>query len=202
MPFFEKIRKKLRSRNVIWMIVSILMMSWFGAGIAICVFYNDIDFKIFSFGTDFGIPVPKWLLSLGFVFMIAVFGFIFVGSLKSALKNTEYQALLESAQELGNIESVGEMLSDLPKNPLTKGGDLRFNDKFLFYLKDTDVFLIGTDTIISVNPVKKRVKSRLEFYVEILSENKRIRISVKEKNMVPLATAITYEVIKGRQMYG
>lgn len=90
----------------------------------------------------------------------------------------------------------------MPKNPLTKGGDLRFKDKLLFYLKDTDVFLIGTDTIISVNPVKERVKSRLEFYVDILSENKMIRISVKEKNMVPLATAITYEVIRGRQMHG
>ncbi|MCR5783142.1 MAG: hypothetical protein K6G90_10470 [Clostridia bacterium] len=202
MPFFEKIRKKLRRRNVIRMIVSILMMSWFGAGIAICVFYNDIDFKIFSFGTDFGIPVPNWLMSLGFVFMIAIFAFIFVGSLKSAFKNTEYLALLESAHKLGNIEYVDEILSDLPKNPLTKGGDLRFNDRLLFYLKDTDVFLIGTDTIISVQPIRHYDKSKLEFFVEILSENKRIRISVKEKNVIPLATAITYEVIRGRQMHG
>lgn len=58
------------------------------------------------------------------------------GTLKSMIRNTTYHEMMREFESIGALESVGAMLSSMPKCPYIRGADLRFNAGILFYMKE------------------------------------------------------------------
>lgn len=184
--FFESTKKKIRNRNILWSIFSVLMIL---LSIFVTVntgFSADVNWQYGFRGIDGGIPIPNWLLSSLFVLMGLIFLRLLYSCMKDILKNVTYNELIKTAESIGDVCVIDETLRVIQKSELAKG-DLRYNDALFFYRNGTEVFLLPTQSIKSVTPV---TKSNKEFYVEVQSQDKCMKITVKKANLIPLVKDI------------
>lgn len=186
MEFFNKIKTKLKAKNLLWSLFFLVM----GCGSGILGvsngFSSDMEWQIGVRGSRGGIPIPNWLISGFLVFMCALFIVFFFVFLKSVIKNAEFNKMLRSVEEIGDAESVGAMLAAMPKNKLAKGGDLRFNERILFYMKGTDATVIAPANIRGIRTEIVGNKGSETNYVCVYHGSGVLKITVSAKTVLPL----------------
>lgn len=186
MVFFNKLRVKLKIKNLIRTILFIALAALF-SWIAISNgFSYETGWRIGIRGIGGGIPVPNWLIScflllLGLLFVVSAFAF-----LVSFVKDTEYKKMLQNVCAIGDANVIGTMIAAMKKSTYTKGGDLRFNECLVFYMKGTDVAVIPSVNIQDVRTEIVSRKNSEENYVCIYHENDVLKIRTSEKNVLLL----------------
>ncbi len=184
MEFFNRIRLKLKIRNLFWAFVSLLAITLFVFSIVNSIksgsgyFVGIINSKV---------PIPLWLEICLFVLVGFFFFILFTTSIKSFMRNTEYNELIKTAEKLGNVEQIGETLSAISPSPYAKG-ELRYNSAYLFYRADSNVYLIDAK---SITAIENRVganfrKTSGTYYVCVKTSTLEIPIRVKKKNIEKL----------------
>lgn len=186
MEFFNKIKSKLKVKNFIWTILFIVLACLFGFMAISNGFSSEMQWQIGVRGSNSGIPVPNWLISCFFVLMCI----IFIGSafmfLKSFIKNTEFNKMLHVVESMGNAEAIGTMLASMDKNKYAKGGELRFNESIIFYMKGTDVTVIPPATIRGIRTEIVGNKGSETNFVCVYYGKDVLKIETSEKNVLPL----------------
>lgn len=194
MEFFIRIRSKLRAKNLLWTVVFFAVGCSF-AWVAITNgFSSEAGWRYGVVGSQHGIPVSNWVVSALMVLMTLIFGWLAISHFRSFLRNEEYQKLLAAAEALGNPEQIGQALAALPKCPYTKGGDLRYNGDFLFYMKDTKVYLQSTASIQDIRTRIASINRREENYVCIHCEYQALEIKTSEKNVIALLEDLKHKI--------
>lgn len=170
MEFFEKIKSTLRRRNLKRAFIFIAI----AVGLIAVVFSNGFSTEeIWVRRIGY---VPEWLLSSFFLLLALILACLSISSFKDFVKNKEYNALLASVKKIGDINSIGSVLSNLNKSPYTeKGDDLRYNDQLLFYMEDTNVAIIRVNDIVDIryeklepNKESKKYQVCLTYYDGVL----------------------------------
>lgn len=186
MEFFNKIKSKLKVKNLIWTIVFIALACLFGIIAFSNGFSSEMQWQIGVRGSNSGIPVPNWLISCFLLLMCIIFlgsAFLF---LKSLIKDTEYNKMLKVVESMGNADDIGSMLASMNKNKYAKGGDLRFNERILFYMKGTDVTVISPTSIRGIKTEIVGNKGSETNFVCVFYENGVLKIRTSEKNVLLL----------------
>lgn len=186
MEFFNRIKTKLKIKNLCWAILFLaiaVFAGWCGISNG---FSSEMEWSIGLRGTDGGIPVPNWLVS-GFLLLIGV---IMVASafayIKSFAKDTEYNKMLQTVQALGDVNMIGAMLTEMHKCDYAKGGDLRFNEQLVFYLKGTNATIIPGANILGIKTEIVSRKNGEDNYVCVYHGNDVLKIKTSEKNVLLL----------------
>ncbi|MBQ1186849.1 MAG: hypothetical protein IIX54_04090 [Clostridia bacterium] len=191
--FFNYVKNKIRNKNILWSIISIVVM-FVAVLLAISNgFSSETEWKYGFRFSDTGIPIPNWVISCLFIIIALIFLGLLISSVKDLFTNTTYNKIIKAAQEIGDISFIDQTLQNLQKNNLAKGGDLRYNNFLFFYMKGTEVFLFPTKSINSIQPIKETGKNT-ECYVNVRSATENVKIYTKELNLVPLANDILYYV--------
>ncbi len=186
MEFFNKIKSKLKVKNLIWTIVFIALSSVFGLIAFSNGFSSELQWQIGVRGSNSGIPVPNWLISCFLLLMCIIFlgsAFLF---LKSFIKNTEFNKMLHVVESMGNAEAIGTMLASMDKNKYAKGGDLRYNESIIFYMKGTDVTVIPPATIRGIRTEIVGNKGSETNFVCVYYGKDVLKIKTSEKNVLLL----------------
>lgn len=186
MDFFNKIKSKLKVKNLIWTIVFVALACLFGIIAFSNGFSSDMQWQIGVRGSNNGIPVPNWLISC-FLLLMCI---IFIGSaflfLKSFIKNTEFNKMIHVVESMGNAEAIGTMLASMDKNKYAKGGDLRYNESIIFYMKGTDVTVISPATIRGIRTEIVGNKGSETNFVCVYYGKDVLKIKTSEKNVLLL----------------
>lgn len=188
MEFFSKIKFKLQMKNLLWTIL-FLVLTCIVIGIVVSTGFSwEVESGIGIRGFNFSIPIPNFIQSCFFsLFGVLLFIGVFV-NVKALFHNPVFHQLIESAERLGNVDAIGNMLATIEKCPYNKGGELRYNDQIFFYLKDTMVALIPISVIDGIRIEKtKSVNNTEEFYVCVVYYNEILKITVDKKSLIPLA---------------
>lgn len=186
MEFFNKIKSKLKVKNIIWTVLFIALACLFGFMAISNGFSSEMQWQIGVRGSNSGIPVPNWLISCFFVLMCIIFlgsAFLF---LKSFIKNTEFNKMLHVVESMGNAEAIGTMLASMDKNKYAKGGDLRYNESIIFYMKGTDVTVIPPATIRGIRTEIVGNKGSEMNFVCVYYGKDVLKIKTSEKNVLLL----------------
>ena len=194
MEFFKRIRSKLKIRNLIWAVVSLFVIGLFVFSIVLDIKSgNGHSVRLFS--TKIGIPV--WLEVFFWILVILFFVILFITSIKSFLRDTEYNELLKTAESFGSIEHLGETLSEISPSPYAKG-ELRCNSAYLFYRIGSDVYLIDTRSITAIDhKVHRNMKRTVStYYVCVKTVTSEIKIKVKRRNIEKLENEIMQTIGK------
>lgn len=186
MEFFNKIKSKLKVKNLIWTILFVALACVFGFIAISNGFSSEMQWQIGVRGSNSGIPVPNWLISC-FLLLMCI---IFIGSaflfLKSFIKNTEFNKMLDVVESMGNAEAIGTMLASMDKNKYAKGGDLRFNESIIFYSKGTEVTVIPPATIRGIRTEIVGNKGSETNFVCVYYGKDVLKIKTSEKNVLLL----------------
>lgn len=186
MEFFNKIKSKLKVKNLIWTIVFIALACLFGIIAFSNGFSSELQWQIGVRGSNSGIPVPNWLISCFLLLMCIIFlgsAFLF---LKSFIKNTEFNKMLHVVESMGNAEAIGTMLASMDKNKYAKGGDLRYNESIIFYMKGTEVTVIPPATIRGIRTEIVGNKGSETNFVCVYYGKDVLKIKTSEKNVLLL----------------
>jgi len=186
MEFFNKIKSKLKVKNFIWTIMFIVLACLFGFMAISNGFSSEMQWQIGVRGSNSGIPVPNWLISCFLLLMCIIFlgsAFLF---LKSFIKNTEFNKMLHVVEGMGNAEAIGTMLASMDKNKYAKGGDLRYNESIIFYMKGTDVTVIPPATIRGIRTEIVGNKGSETNFVCVYYGKDVLKIKTSEKNVLLL----------------
>lgn len=186
MEFFNKIKSKLKVKNLIWTIAFIALACLFGIIAFSNGFSSELQWQIGVRGSNSGIPVPNWLISCFLLLMCIIFlgsAFLF---LKSFIKNTEFNKMLHVVESMGNAEAIGTMLASMDKNKYAKGGDLRFNESIIFYMNGTEVTVIPPATIRGIKTEIVCNKGSETNFVCVYYGKDVLKIKTSEKNVLLL----------------
>ena len=186
MEFFDKIKRKLKVKNLIWTILFLVLACIFGFMAVSNGFSSDMEWQIGLRGTSGGIPIPNWLLSCFFLLLVVIFLVSSFSFFRSFVNNTEFNKMLCVVEEIGNVEAIGSMLASMEKSKYTKGGDLRFNERIIFYMKGTDVTVVNPITIRTIKTEIVRSKSSEENYVCVCYGSNVLKIRTSKKNVLLL----------------
>lgn len=191
--FFNSIKKKIRNKNILWSLISILVICFSAYFVMSNGFSSDTNWRYGFRFSDIGIPLPNWLVSCLFIVLGLIFVYMLVSSVRDIFTNKTYNSVIESARLLGDVAFIDTTLESMQKSRFAKGGDLRYDNNLFFYMKGTEIHLFPIKSINNIQPIKKTGKSK-EFYVEIHSQEKIIRIDTKEENLLPLANDILMHI--------
>ncbi len=192
MKFFDKIRKKLRNRNIFTAImlvlfaVLLLWLSFFGIG-----FTRDVEWQVGPRHTNVGIAVPNWLLA-GFFLVVALIPlFSAIYHIVDQVKQKDYNKMMDAARAMGDPEQIGTLLQSLSPSKLVIKGELRFNSQVLFYLAGTDVVLIPTKGVQNISTeCRKRRNGKDYFLCLAYHDTKTLEIKTKGKELYTLAQQV------------
>ena len=190
MEFFGRIKTKLKIKNLMWAAAfAILCIS----AIALAVstgFSSDTDMQIGLRGFAGGLPIPNWLFSLFLIALSLLFMLGAFSSIKSFFRNKEYTALINSAADIGELDVVGKLLDSMGKSPYAKG-DLRCNQRILFYMFGTEITILKTGTINKLQKRVKQTRSGKEYTVSLYYEDaKTLDIRTTKKHIDELAHSL------------
>ena len=182
----RKIKIKNLRNTAIYLIVTLIAV--------ILAFANGFSFeaqwKIGLRGTDFGIPIPNILVSGMFLLIGVITLLAAISCIKDFFKNKTYNEIVGSLHELGDFTFIDQTLSNLPKSKSIKKGDLRYNELFFCYVEGTNVFLVPTNTINSIEPLTTHGK-KTEYFLKVRTQEKSVSIPVKQNDLVPLADNVS-----------
>lgn len=186
MDFFDKIKAKLKVKNLMCTILFIALACLFGLIAFSNGFSSELQWRFGIRGTNGGIPIPNWLVSCFLLLLSCIFLLSAVMFLKSFVKNTEFNKMMQVVTGLGNAEVIGSMLASMPKSKYAKGGDLRFNENIIFYLKGTDVTVVPLAYIRGIKTEIVGNKNSETNYVCVFYGNDVLKIKTSEKTVLPL----------------
>ncbi len=150
MEFFDKLKSKLRRKNLLGALLCLLLSIGFAVGAFSIGFTSELEWQIGPRYSQSGIPVPNWLLA-GLVALVAVFCFcVTIGQLHSLIMDSEYEKMMKKVQVLGDAKVIDSLIASMPKSKLAKGADLRFNAQILFCRQGTNVTVLASSEILAV----------------------------------------------------
>lgn len=180
MNFFNKIKSKLKTKNLLWSIFFILFAIGSFAFAMSNGFSSETQWQLGVRGSDSGIPLPNWLVSCFMLLVCAITAFSAYAFIKSFFKDTEFNKMMGIVAQMGDVNYIGNMLESMPKNPYAKGTDLRFNEAILFCMSGTDVKVIHPATIHSI---RGEVTSNKEYSVCVYYDKEVLKIKTNKKNI-------------------
>ena len=184
MEFFNKIKIKLKVRNLISAIVFFAFTSLFASiGILSLNFSSYFDVRIPI--VDIDILIPYWVVSFLLILISIIPLWIMCPYLKSFFTNTEFNEMIQKVKEIGDAEGIGTMLSSISKSPYAKG-DLRFNEKIIFYMISTKITIVPAVNIRNIQAEIRQTEDSQETYIAVYHQNGKSEIITKEKKVFPL----------------
>ena len=186
MEFFNKVKSKLKVKNFIWTMLFIAMACLFGFMAILNGFSSEMQWQVGIRGSSGGIPVPDWMISCLYILLCTVFLGTAVAFLTSFLKNTEFNKILRTVESMGNVETIGNMLASMEKNKYAKGGNLRFNENIIFYMKGTEVTVIPPATIRGIKTEIVGSRYSETNFVCVYYGNDVLKIKTSEKHVLLL----------------
>lgn len=184
MEFFNKIRIQLKIKNFFYAILCLAGSSLFVLCTISTGFSSKMEWRIGFRGSRSGIPIPNWLISCLCIFMVLALFVAACGCFVSFIKDIEFNKMLSVVVEMGDVDSFGLMLASMPKCKYAKGGDLRFNESIVFYLKGTEVTAISPANIRWIEAKIEGNKNSETHYVCVYHGNDVLKIKTKEKNVL------------------
>ena len=195
MPFFDKIKKKLRAKNIFWAVFSGLVTC--ALILLLPLFFSDDGTEYTIRFLVFDVPASNTFIIICCIFTIAALTFLCVSKIKAAIKSPEYHQMLEDAAKLGEVYEIDYELRLINPSPLTQGGELRYSPKVLFYMKDTEVTILNPAHIQSIETRLVQAKNHQECYVFVnVVGNDPLKIKTSKKNAAKLADDLRY-TLKG-----
>ena len=106
---------------------------------------------------------------------------------KDFFTNEEYNAFISKAKFIGDVGVLEEELAGMPKSTLTKGDDLRYNNRLFFYQNGSTIALARMKDITVVNEQKtESVRHRTRYCVRVRIGLQTVDIETKKSNMAAL----------------
>lgn len=186
MTFFNSVKRKINMRNIFSAIIYLIIVCVVIWEVFCIGFSNDINWK-FMIGA-IGVPVPDWFVCGICIVVGTVCLFKCLKFIKLIIRNSEFNSLMVSVKKIGNADDIGDLLLSLPKNPYTKGGELKYNNQVLFYIKGTYVKIINPAFIKSIHP---EYSYNDGYNVGLLFENDSLKIKTNKKSIMLLAEDIS-----------
>ncbi len=186
MEFFNKIKSKLKVKNLIWTVVFVALACLLGFIAISNGFSTEMQWQIAVRGSNSGIPVPNWLISCFLLLLCGIFltsAFFF---LRSFIKDSEYKKMLQVVASMGDVEVIGSTLASMAKNKYAKGGDLRFDERIIFYMKGTDVTVVPPASILGIRTEIVGNKGSETNFVCVYYGKDVLKIKTSEKNVLLL----------------
>lgn len=186
MEFFSKIKSKLRVKNLL---LGLLYLAIACAMMYFAItngFSSEVQWQFGVRGSDVGIPLPNWVVSGLLVLVAAIFAFVSFGCIKSFIKSTEYNKMLDSVRKIGEVDAVGAMIASMSKNPYTKGCDLRFNQNLLFCLQGTDVTVLAAADIKGIKAEVTKSGNAETHFLCVYHAAGVLKIRSSKKKILPL----------------
>ena len=124
--------------------------------------------------------------------------FLFCAHAEELNDDKKYYDFISNIKTFGSVEEVGEMLESLDSCPIAYG-DLRFNDKILFYFKaplygsNVKVHVIHPESVTRINTKVVKVARSTSYGVEVHTSTDRILIHTYQKKQMD---ALYNELIK------
>ena len=142
MDFFKNLAFKIRRYNIIALIISIILTAIMTFLFILCC--SDVSAK-------------KEAIGLGIMVAISIISI--VCNIKNLAGDDEYKTLIKEAQRVGDLDEVGNMLDNMPRNFYSKSTvDLRFNEKIIFVSETVSGFsyIILPEEIIKIYTSKSK----------------------------------------------
>ena len=131
--------------------------------------------------------IPSFICSCGWVVFAAVACLALILFVKDFFTNEEYNAFISKAKFIGDVGVLEEELAGMPKSTLTKGGDLRYNNRLFFYQNGSTIVLARMKDITAVNEQKtESVRHRTRYCVRVRIGLQTVDIETKKSNMAAL----------------
>ena len=191
MYFFMRVKKKMRISKIKVIIPSFVMSIFMLSGISSMDFSNNKDTKLVLRGTEIGMWLPNWLTTG----LVLIFGLVLLAisiySFVSLIKDKDFNQFMDTVREYGEVEYIGNLLSNIPESRYVKRGELRINNKIFFYLHNGNAKIYPTIYITSVQPKKVKKNDREKYFVDIGFNNEIIEIETQKKQLPLLMEEIT-----------
>ena len=186
MTFFNSVKIKIKMRNIFSAIIYLIIVC-VGIWEVFCIgFSNDLNWEFMIGAIE--VPVPDWFVCGICIVVGTVCLFKCLKFIKLIIRNSEFNSLMVSVNKIGNADDIGDLLLSLPKNPYTKGGELKYNNQVLFYIKGTYVKIINPAFIKSIHP---EYSYNDGYNVGLLFENDSLKIKTNKKSIMLLAEDIS-----------
>ncbi len=186
MDFFKKVKTKIKIKNFL-LAAALIALACLSGFIAIMNgFSAETEWQIGIRGSRSGIPVPNWLISCIILLMCGLFLVSGIHCLIAFIKDPMYKKMLLAVAEIGDAEAVGVALAAMKKNKYAKGGDLRFDQRIIFYMSGTTVTVIPPASIRGFRTEIVAGKRTETNYVCVFYGNEVLKIRTSAKNAVPL----------------
>ncbi len=153
MSFQDKLKRQLNRNNVKYIILYAFLAFLCCSG-ALSGLLNDNRVDLLSI-----IQISTRITGTIFLFLFVVMLIVLLRTVGSALSHKAYNELCDSIKKFGNPEKVLTYIGDLPKNSLCIHGELRFDEKYFFFL---------LDDICIVRPMREVCWGYLESEMEAL----------------------------------
>ena len=154
-------------------------------------FSSNKDYKVALKGTEIGLLLPNWLTS-GIIFLVGIILLVVgISFTVSLIKDKEFNRFIDVVKQYGEVEYIGSLLADIPKNQYVKKGELRIDKKIFFYFFDGKAQMFPTAYITSIQP-KRIVKNNNEkFFIDVNFQNEIVEIETSKKQLPLLMEEIT-----------
>lgn len=175
MEFFDKIKSKLKFRDLFLTIISAILMIFF------------IVLSIMNgFSSDTILFIPKWFISCIFLFAMVVVLIYGLLSLRSYIKGVRFNKILKVVSEIGDIDDIGKMLGSMKKSKYVKRGTLKFNEKIVFYMGRLNVIIIPAEKIRSIKAEIEGGKKGDDSHIRIVYGLNSLKIRTGKENNIAL----------------
>ena len=83
-------------------------------------FSSNKDYKVALKGTEIGLLLLNWLTS-GLIFLVGIILLVVgISFTVSLIKAKEFNRLIDVVKQYGEVEYIGSLLADIPKNQYVK----------------------------------------------------------------------------------
>lgn len=197
MEFFEKVRARLRVRNIFYVVLFLLLAALFVSVVIFTGFSSEATIQFSLGGSGRGIPIPNWVISCMSSLMTFFMILAIVNTVKSIAKDTEYNVFLNNVFMIGDTEKIGSMLSSIEKSKLVKSGELRFNEQILFYMEGTNATIVSGRSIRDIRAESVAGKYSETHFISVYYNDKVLKIQAKEQKILPLLDEMrrTYHIV-------
>lgn len=175
LAFFNRIARRLRCKNALWAALFLLMAVGCAA------------FAVVIGTAPDGTPITRIVFTVGGAVLAVLFAFGCFLSARAFWQNAEFTALMARVAALGDTEAIGARLDTLAASPLTKGGELRYDDRLIFYIHDSELFLFETAAVENVRTEAIERRGATAHGVRIHCGSEVLTIRTSERN-APLLT--------------
>ena len=129
-----------------------------------------------------GNGIGDWIAIAIYGIFFLLFGISAFLTLRSFIKNTEYNEMLRSVQEIGDPEEIGNILACLGKCRYVRGAEVRYNSRVFFYMKGTDIVVLSPISIKRVRTDSGNAVSGADDSVCVSTGNEVIKLKTGRQN--------------------